>query len=437
MLTVLWNLVPALIFLFFSFICRVHAQETSERLVSFKAENEALSLVIERLSREYGFGFTYNAADESFAAVVSYSAVNLPLKKALTELLHLTGHDFYLIGNQVVIVPGVRLQPGNEPRVAPPEANHIIIPIADHTVPNPLRLTDTVILIDTVLVVKTIERTDTLILRDTVWLKPEEPPRRPGRIPSIREDIFRHEPDRDNGFWIGFGLSSFHYSMKYKTQPEALELKHMVEKAEGSFFPNLSSTIKAGFTRQGWSIQTGIGISKFSQPFKHSYTISYGNYYRQDTLDIYYTIILADTNWIYVLDSTWIPLEKQDFNTNVLNRYTYVDFPVLIGYQHQVASDMRVFVNTGVNFAFPIAISGKTISPETIGTPVNIDNFKLASPLVSFSFGAGIRYRMNALFDIAAGINTRMMLNSSLSDHPVRRIMNTTSLNAGIIYNLP
>lgn len=431
------QVVPILAVIFFSVLFPAQAQDASERTVSFDAQNEPLSSIIERLSRTYGFGFTYNATDESFAAPVTFRAVNMPLKQALTELLQITGHNFHLIGNQVVIVPALRLQPTNEARVVAPDNDRKVRNAAVYEVPEQPKLADAIHLVDTVFVVQTVERTDTVIVRDTIWLEPEPSQRRPGRLPSIRQDIFRQEPDRDNGFWIGFGLSSFQYSMKYANEPETLELRQMVEQAEGIFFPNFSTTLKAGFTLQGWSIHTGIGISKFSQPFKHSFTISTGNYFRRDTLDAYFTVIQADTNWIFIMDSTWIPLDKQDFNTDILNRYTYIDLPVMVGFQRLIAPDLRVFINTGLNFAFPLSLTGKTISPYTLGTPENLSNFKITSPLTSFCFGAGVRYRMNALFDIVAGINTRMMLNRNLTDHPVRRRMNIASLNAGVIYNLP
>lgn len=403
------------------------AQQDLERRISFQANGEKISLVLSRLSASENLSFSYNPGESSFNAIVNYRADNKPLATVLREILALSGHGFRLIGNQIVVfsldaeTPLVSSPTARTPQPATP-TNQPIDTASQETV---LPIRDTIF------------RIDTLVIRDTIIIEKEVPrTAKPGRPSPLREDLFRFEPDRNDGW----SLMPFYKPMLAfnRLQAEAgnEELLRLTQEAESLSWISQSFGVDARFARNNWHITTGIQYTRFANRFNYAYELIEGGFFRTDTSDIYYTIPQTDTLWHYVTDSTWVPESSREFFYSRINRLEYLEIPVFAAFNLYSDANVRFWVNAGIIVGVLTNKDGVAIrdTGEFAGLEFNDIDF---SPLVlSYAFSAGMRYRINEWVDASAEIVHRHHLNTILRNYPLQKRISATGLKIGIVYYL-
>lgn len=409
------------------------AQNEFDRRISFQANEERLGSILDRLSSEQNLSFSYNPGEKSFDTRLNYNTSNTPLQTVLKEILALSGHDFRLIGGQIVIysvnaeTPAVRPQPATEPQSL--------------TVPEPTPDTiQTEIFIphrDTLFLRDTIVRVDTLILRDTIIVEKEVPKTtRPERPSPLREDMFRFEPDRNNGW----SLTPFYKHMialnRLQTAEDNDELLRLTKDAESMSWLNQSIGVDARFSLNSWHITTGLKYTRFTNRFNYEYELLEGGFFRTDTIDSYYTLPQTDTIWHYVTDSTWMPLISREFSYNRVNRLAYLEIPVLIGYNIFTDVNWRFWLNAGINIGILTQKSGVAIQNTSEYNGIDFEDLHFKPVVLSYAVAAGVRYRINEWVDASAELIYRQHLSSIIRDYPLDKRIGAAGLRFGIVYYL-
>jgi hypothetical protein len=409
------------------------AQENFNRTISFRASGEKLSSVLDRLSASENLNFSYNPAEKSFDAPVTYTATNKPLEAVLKEILALSGHDFRLIGGQIVIFSAIAESPVPRPSTAiETQVSTLQVPQTDTIRIEPvLPLRDTFYLRDTII------RVDTIIVRDTVIVEKEVPRTvKPERPSPLREDMFRFEPDRNNGW----SIMPFYEHMIAFNQIKAVdgnnELLRLTEEAESISWLNQSLGIDARFSRNSWHFTTGLKYSRFTNRFNYEYELFEGGFFRTDTIDIYYTIPQTDTIWYYVTDSTWVPLSSRVFFYNRLNRLGYLEIPLMFGYNLYTDVNIRFWLNAGINAGILTNKNGIAIQGPEEFAGIEFDDLDFNPLVFSFSLATGIRYRVNDWADVSAEMVYRQHLNSILRNYQLEKRIGAVGLKIGLVYYL-
>ena len=411
----------------------LRAQNGFERRISFQANDEMLRSVLDRLASEQNISFSYNPGEKSFDAPLTYKTSNTPLQTVLKEILAHSGHDFRLIGGQIVIysvsaeIPAMQPQPVIEPQpLTVPESTpdtfqtEVLVPVRD-----------TIFLRDTII------RVDTLILRDTIVVEKEVPRAvRPERPSPLREDMFRFEPDRNNGL----SLMPFYKHMiafnQIQTAEGNDELLRLTEEAESLSWLNQSIGLDARLSRNSWHITSGLKCTRFTNRFNYEYELFEGGFFRTDTIDSYYTLPQTDTIWHYVTDSTWMPLISREFNYNRVNRLAYFEIPVLIGYNIFTDVNWRFWLNAGINIGILTGKNGVAIQDTGEYPGIDFEDLDFKPVVLSYAFAAGVRYRINEWVDASAELVYRQHLNTIIRDYPLDKRIGAAGLRLGIVYYL-
>jgi len=422
-----------LIFSGFLLFPSLRAQNDFERRISFQANEEKLRSILDRLSSEQHISFSYNPGEKSFDTRLTYSTSNTPLQTVLKEILTLSGHDFRLIGGQIAIysvkaeVPAVRPQP-----VA--ESQPLIDP---EPTPDTIQTEVLVPVRDTIFLRDTIIRVDTLILRDTVLVEKEAPKTtRPERPSPLREDMFRFEPDRNNGWSIMPFYKHMAALNRFRTDESYDELLRLTEEAESISWMNQAIGVDARLSRNSWHITSGLKYTRFTSRFNYNYELFEGGFFRTDTIDSYYTLPQTDTIWHYVTDSTWMPLISREFNYNRVNRLAYLEIPVLIGYNIFTDVNWRFWLNAGINIGILTGRNGVAIQDTGEYAGVDFEDLDFKPVVLSYAVAAGVRYRINEWVDASAELIYRQHLSAIMRDYQLDKRIGAAGLKLGIVYYL-
>lgn len=409
------------------------AQHEFSRKVSFQAKGEKLTSVLERLSKTENLSFSYNPGEKSFDKPITYSTNNTALQTVLKEIFAISGHDFRLIGGQIVIYSVAA-----ELAVSNVHDSPVVRPLPDpEPLPDTVRAEVGVPVRDTLYLRDTIFQVDTLILRDTIVVEKEVTrSTRPERPSPLREDMFRFEPDRNNGWSV---MAFYKHMIPYNRlqsnggEDELLSLTREAETMSGT---NYGIGIDARFSRNSWHITSGLKYIKFTNRFNYRYYRFEGGFFQTDTIDTYYTLIQADTTWHYVTDSTWVPLNSREFVFNRLNRLNYVELPFIIGYNVYTDINLRVWLGAGMNIGVLTGKNGVAIQGSGDYTGVEFDELDFKPLVLSYNLTAGARYRINEWVDIAAELSYRQHLSPILNNFPLNRRIGAAGLKLGVVYYL-
>jgi hypothetical protein len=402
------------------------AQQATEKRYDFTATNEALSKVLDRLSQAASINFSYNSADASFAKPITYSARGKTIQDITTEILNLSGHGFRQIGNQLVVFP-------NEPL---PE----ITDIQPDPLPNSLQEADTirvqqVIVRDTIIKYETVTQLDTLIVRDTVFVEKEI--YRGGRradLKKISADIFRFEPNREDGWAINFHYGQHFGGIRNKTNQGVPELFSLVESTESASFRNYSLGSELLYNKGKWTISGGLQLTGFATRLKHNDIQSSGGYYRTDTISWYYTVVQTDTTWFPVTDSTYLPLNRREINYNQLNKTGYLDLVLGASYSFYSDANLSLYLKANLGAGFMIYNEGVLLHNKVDFPGEEYKNEDFNSSLFFYQIGGGLRYKAGNWFDVFGELSLRNYFGSIMNSYPIDRRYYTMGIKAGLIY---
>ncbi len=400
------------------------AQQDEVQRYDIEINNEPISVVLDRLSQMAGVNFTFNAADPTFAKSISYQAKGKQFDQMLAEVLVLSGHNFRQIGNQLVVFP-VEVVEGPQQNVqqAPVVRYDTIFQIIE----KPVIQTDTLVRYETIVQV------DTVIVRDTVLKEVfRDAPRRD--IKNLPKDIFRFEPNREDGLSWAFFYGQFYGGNSHSAEQVDDALLALNNETETPGFRHFSMGTELMYNKNNWTLSAGMQLMGFSTRFKYNDIQQTGGYYRTDTISWYYNVVQTDTSWFPVTDSTYLPMEKSEFYYNQLNRIGYLDLQLGVAYSFYADDNFSAYVKAVAGLGLLMYKDGVLLG-NTNGFPgVPFKEEAFSSPLISYMVGTGIKYKAFDWWDIYGELGYRSHLGSVLNDYVIEKRNFGLGLKVGLIY---
>ncbi|MBC8321315.1 MAG: hypothetical protein H8E34_11380 [Bacteroidetes bacterium] len=389
------------------------AQSKNSVSINFKIDNVRLSSALYRLANEADMNFTYDAGDSLFNTKLSYTAVDKMPIVILEELLSNTKLTYKQIGNQVVIYkvqqsPLEEVSNNEEPMIAAIK-NDIL----------PEKVIDTIFILDTVFSIQK----DTIRITDTIFIEKEKPKTQvTAKLKEIPVDYFNPTSSREKGWAAGVFFAPVASNFSLVRQKNTLSVR------------NFSMGIEASKIFNNWNISAGLKLTHFAEKFNHTYDITDGGYFVTDTIDEYYTVIQADTNWYYVTDSTWKPIDNHEYSYNINNRVGYLEFVAALSYDYYSDRKIRLYAKAGVQAGVLIYRAGLAIPDANEPAGVDFANLKFNTPSYSILAGAGVKYRINETIDFNSELYYFQNINSVVINYPANKKINGVGLKFGLIY---
>lgn len=407
---------------------KAHGQTVAEEKFDFSVRALPLTEVFTRLTELQKINFSFNTGELQSIPPVTYQGTARNLREHLTAILSPTGYYFKFVGNQIVV-----FRPGNPPAEQPrPEQPVIVseeIPVITDTLKT--RISQVVlpqIIRDTIIKTDTIIRTDTIVRIDTVFVTPE-----PARQPEPRSNL-RFEPDRNRGWSAGLYAGPMFNNYAFTSADNDQAIRELVEETESVSFRNLVAGTGINLHRNDWLFSGSVQFTGFTNRFRHSYEQTTGGYYEVDTLDVYYTVVLTDTTWIYITDSSYLPLDKRNYSISQWNTFGYIDMQLGIQYTLYRKRDFRLHARSAVNIGRLIYAKGSTIDPVTGLEEIDFDALGIRKTMISWQAGIGFRQKLTDWIDITAETWYRGSVNDMFNGYPVERKYRAFGLQAGLIY---
>lgn len=346
-------------------------------LITFSVESCSLDEALEKLFAEYELNIAFSKAELSKIQIEGYSCSYKSLEAVLTDLLNGTNYGFKKIGKQYVIRKIQLEEPiSEEMPVAPVKPIKETITQKTDTIINPK--VDTIRIIDTVLIVKTVMRYDTVVQiqheveRDTV-------------VEVVHQGLVIPWPKfRDNGWFVSFPVALS--SIRFRHVDDMPKL----ENGSVEVRPDLGSCIglEGGYKYNRWSGGMSLAYRSVRYRFLLEKTDFEGDYYLNDTLDTYYTVHPSgDTTFQYILDSTYIPLTTTNYAYRDVNRLDYLSVGTFVAFDCIKLEHFRGFVKAGVSLDFLVNYSGSLNATEV---PYHADITKEQVKPIRFSCFGGI-----------------------------------------------
>lgn len=392
-----------LLFLAFLFPREAFSQPLNP-LISFSVESCNLDEALEKLFAEYELNVVFSKAELSHIRIEGYTCSYKSVEEVLTDLLRGTGFGFKKVGKQYVIRKDLPAPPENndtpqETIVVPPEPplQEPTTVVKQDTVVN--RTADTVRIIDSVLMIRTVMRYDTVIevkhevKHDTVYAV------------KYKGLNFLWPSFKDNGWFITPSLTLS--SMNNAYNDEALD--NPIALAPVSAY-GLGMDADYKYNR------LGVGMSLSYKSIKYSFSfdqcVTEGDYYVNDTLDTYYVVHPSgDTTYQYILDSTYIPLTTTNFAYSDVNSIDYLSLGVFASIDFLKFNYFRLFAKAGLSADFALTCSGSYVMAEAPYhermTKDDVEQVRL-----TYFGGLGMGFKAGNHFEIVPEVRYRLMSGS-------------------------
>ncbi len=415
--TLIFSLVVAiLLFLGFPKFMLGQSKET----IDFTVDEQKLSSALIMLANKADLNFSYNSDEELFQNIISYSAQDKSPLIILDELLINTNHEFKVIGNQVVIFRSTSTpqdfekENTSQPPLASEAATATVI---TRYITRPVY--DTIIITDTIIEFKT----DTVFVYDTVLIEKEKPKKpQNNRVKEIPVDYFNKELSRESG-WAGNIFAG----------PIISDFS-LVSQEKNFNVRNFSLGIELTKLHNNWNFTGGMKLTHFSERFDHSYSVQEGGFFVTDTIDEYYTVSNNDTSYFYVTDSTWKPVNNQEYNYAVKNRIGMLEFALSVSYDFYANKNVRVYGKLGAQVGFIIYKNGIALPDLNQPEGVNFADLNFAAQSFSGFAGIGLKYRMSSKFDFNPEVYYLRYFNEIVTDYPKSTIISGVGIKIGLIY---
>lgn len=407
----------------------LQAQSTDNGNINFQVDNEKFSSALYRLGNEAHLNFTYDANDGLFSTIVSYNAVDkLPLL-ILDDLLSNSNHNYKQIGNQIVIFKDK--DKNQESNIVNIDFDQIEISDDKTTIDEAIGINtfssdnfhepiiDTIFVLDTIFEI----HTDTLHIIDTIYIDKEKQKRTTkSKYKNSDIDFFNPQIARDYGWSGGVFLAPILSNFSLASQNNTLSIR------------NFSFGIEVSKSFNKWNVSAGLKLTHFSENFNHTYYVTEGGYFVTDTIDEYYTVTETDTSWYYVTDSTWKPIDNEEYSYNIKNRIGYLEFSTAVSFDYITTRKFRLYAKVGVQLGVMIYSSGLAILDAD--DPVGVDFADLNFNHTSYSLllGTGIKYRISDRLDFNSELYYFNYFNDLVIDYPSTNKINGLGLKLGLIY---
>jgi len=396
-------------------------------LFSVRAENEPLGAVLDRLSRNSGLTFSYNPDQIKAEKLISINVEKQSLHEILKKLLNPADFGYRISGNQVVLfrhTVEVTPMPGSlQPALVQPPAPAPAIEV----------LRDTIYIQQLKTISDTIIVKDTLTRFDTVFILRKSPDDRVGK-----DDIFKDRISLEKemtkewqfslGPVVGFTQSNTLFSGNKKHAEKISKYNEVNTSDQLSY--SLGLDFEAAFNQI--SITTGVHFTSLIENFEYNYNISTGGYYRKDTIEYYYTDDPPAT--IYIIDSTYIPVDQEQYGYDSKIRHNYIDIPLMFKYNFPVER-FFIYARAGVIAGIHAGSSGYYIEPDD--SKVGLISELNAKPLVlSYALGAGVVIPIKRKLVFNTGFTYRRGIQDIYNDFPITHKQLAYSIHAGLIFRI-
>ena len=405
--------------LFFLFFLATPALSQSNKNIDFKIDNEKLSSALNRLSNQAHLNFTYDAGDSLFNTRVNYAAVDKPPLVILDDLL--SDHNFKRIGNQIVIFKIADKQ--TEIPVVAKESNENIVSVEEAVTISSFQYENPQPIFDTIFISDTVYRilTDTLRVLDTIFIEKEKKSVR-SKYKNSDIEYFNPAIARDYGWSGSIFLAPILSNFSLASQENTVSIR------------NFSLGLEVSKTFNKWNVSGGLKLTHFSENYNHTYNISEGGFFVTDTIDEYYTVTESDTSWYYVTDSTYTPIDYEEYSYNIKNRIGYLEFFAAVSYDYYTTKDFRLYAKVGVQTGIMIYNSGLAIPDADKPSGVDFADLNFNNASFSLLLGTGIKYRINDHLDFNTEIYYFSNFNEVLNDYPISKKIKGLGLKFGLIY---
>jgi hypothetical protein len=390
------NYISISLLLAFSALSGLYAQADQNLQVSVDVKNKSLADVLEQLHQTYNLNISFNSGDSTFQTRISYKATSEPISNVLTDLLARTKHEFKNIDNQYVIYP-VKTDAKSKESIAAVA----VLPIASAT-----QLSDTVYVnkfvlrTDTLIKRDTIIRYDTIIQHDTIVIeKVPEQEKVMTKIRNLRTDVFDNDARRRKGWGLGFYFLEELDELKVSGTDDP-ELVQALDESENWSLRCNGLSVNAFINYNRLKVETGISYTGFNSRFQFNKTILTGGIFQRDTLDAYYTIAGIDTNWVYILDSTWIPINRNESVYNNINTLHYLDLRAGFTYAFIDQRSFDVYAGARLGLHVLLGAKGSTLQHIDDIEVVDYNSIKFNTIDYSATLALGTRIKLNQAFDI-------------------------------------
>lgn len=412
--------------------------------MSFRAENETLRSVLNRISSEYNINITFNSSNPTFDQPITWHGKKETPMDILRELLTSNKYEYRVSGNHLVILksPDLSIHSStrgtdessepeygqDEPQSDQPESDksESLRNVIEHN-------TDIVFLRDTVFVRDTVVLTRTEFLIDTVFVErvPQESAVRPE---SFIRDIFGVEANGRDRWAMSFSVSQLAAGFStQKPDPLTTELEQIID-AEKLSLRNFGLGAALHYNSGRFSVAGHLGINSFAYRFSWSELYATGGFNQIDTLDTFFTINQNDTTWTHITDTTWIPLDSREVIFDRMNRLGFFESGISGTYTFVAGRNSVWYATAGFAASTPLWISARSVT-DSEGFPAGLvsrDNFN--TWLYSWSLSMGTRLRINSLTDLFAETWYKRYINEWNTDHPLDRRMHGAGIRIGVLY---
>lgn len=347
-------------------------------LISFSVESCSLDVALEKLFAEYELNVAFSKAELRKIRIESYSCSYKSVEEVLTDLLKGTDYSFKRIGKQYVIRKNQPIEPEiNNPTITPPveQLEEIIINKTD-TVINKnsdfIRLYDTMMVIRTVMRYDTIVRVERVVETDTVY-----------QVKYKGLEI--SWPSFKNNGWfvtpsVACDFASFTFNDKLNAPNGAIDIAPSAAFGVG---------LDAGYKQNRLSGGVSLAYRSVKYRFLLEQTVYQGDYYVNDTLDIYYVVhpVSGDTAYHYILDSLYVPLVTTHYSYRDINQLDYLSVGLFAAFDFWKREHFRMFVKAGASADFLVSCAG---SFHNLEEPFHSSISRNQVESVRFSYFGGI-----------------------------------------------
>lgn len=367
--------------------------------------DQPLVVVLEQLSRMAGVTFSYNPDQVGVNRKITLRITGKTLDEIMQQLFDEDIFDFRRKGSQVVIYKKTeKVTPIGE-KVQPVDASS--------------KQPDTVYLIKEQRVTDTVVKIEIQSKTDTVYLVEKQPEPKIGS-----KDIFRNNPPMyarlkpQTTFDAGFKFSGLLSYRNFSGEEQYKELLNTYRDADSGFAFSGAAGLTLQLNYQRLSFITGVEMVQLAYRFNYNFSTSTGGFYLKDTLDAYYTLIDNDTTWFYLIDSSYQPLDVQQYRYNTLVKYRYLDFPIVFQYNVPLGRNL-VYFKGGLIAGVSVGKTGYYLSADTHRV-TDLKSLKTRPLLMSALLGGGITLPISSKIIFSAGMYYRYALQSVYKDFEIK-----------------
>ena len=392
-------------------------------LISFSVESCTLDKALEKLFVDYELNIAFSKTEMSKIHIESYSCSYKSVEEVLSDLLKGTDYGFKKVGKQYVIRKNQQLVNDPDATITPTEPRSEVVKTKRDTVAS--KTGDTIRIFDTLMVIRSVMRYDTIVevkhevKTDTVY--------------AVKYKGFEipWPKFRDNGWFITPSVTLS--AARFKHENGLPELDHGTVDLTPCFAYGIG--IDGGYKHNRLSMGMNLSYRSVRYRFLLDQTVFAGDYYVNDTLDVYYTIHnTGDTTYQYILDSTYIPLTTTNYAYRDVNRLDYLSLGLFATFDFVKLEHFRAFAKAGVSVDFLVGQAGSLNATEPpFHAPIAKE--QVESTRISYYGGLGVAFKVANRIELVPEVHYRVT-NGSLyrSEFPFDMKMRMWDYRLGLTY---